>query len=538
MSGNDSPSPVNYAALSPVSFLRRARDIFPDRLAVIYKERHYTWRQVYHRCLSLASALAVHGIQRGDVVSVMLPNTPEMVEAHFALPMHGAVLNTINTRLDPETVGYILEHGEAQCVIFDQQFAPIIKEAVSHLARPPLLIEVIDMHSAHNIPTPVLGVQSYEDFLKTAQTDYQWSLPRSEWETIALNYTSGTSGKPKGVLYHHRGAYLMAMGTASTWEMGKHPRYLYSVPMFHCNGWGHCWMLAMLAGTIYCLRQVTSAEIYAAVAQHRITHFGGAPIVLSMLINAQQEERRDFSHVVQVMTAGAPPPQAVLQKVQELGFNVMQVYGLTETYGHILHCLWQDDWDGLSMTEQAEIKARQGVRFPMCEKIVVIDLKTGVPVPADGETAGEITLHGNTIMKGYHRDPEATAQAFAGDVFHSGDIAVVHPDGYIEVKDRLKDVIISGGENISSVEVEAVLYKHPATVHAAVVAKPDEKWGEVPCAFIETNDDPPSAEEIIAFCRKHLAGFKIPKHVYFTELPKTATGKIQKFALRERAKHL
>ena len=532
------PTCVNHVPLSPASFLKRTQSIFPERVAVVYGNREYRWKDLYTRCLQCVSALDNIGIVRGDVVSVMLHNTPEMVEMHFALPMHGAVLNTINTRLDATTIAYILEHGGAKCLIVDQQFAPVITEALALMSTPaPHIIEVIDAQSDYNKPVPQIGSIRYEDFLATGAASDAWQLPPSEWDSIALNYTSGTSGKPKGVLYHHRGAYLMPMGTIPAWGVPQHPRYLYSVPMFHCNGWGHCWMMALVAGTIYCLRQISAKAIFDAVAGYKITHFGGAPIVLGMLINAPKSEQRDFSHPVKVMTAGAPPPPAVLEKTKQLGFEVMQVYGLTETYGHVVHCLWQEQWDALPFSEQAAIQSRQGIRLPICEDIQVLDLDTGQPVPADGESTGEIVIRGNTVMKGYHRDPDATAQAFQGEVFHSGDVAVVHPDGYIEVKDRLKDVIISGGENISSVEIEAVLYQHPAVAHAAVVAQPHEKWGEVPCAFIECIEGAsPTPEEIIAFCRARMAGFKTPKNVVFETLPKTATGKIQKFALRVRAK--
>ena len=529
---------VNHTALSPASFLKRAQSIFPNRPAVVYGKHCYSWKELYQRCLRCVSAFKKINIQRGDVVSVMLHNTPEMVEMHFALPMSGAIINTINTRLDASTVAYILDHSGAKCLIVDQQFQPVIMAALALMQEAaPQIIEVIDQQSDFNNPNPNIDSIAYEDFLATGTTEDTWQLPPSEWDTIALNYTSGTSGKPKGVLYHHRGAYLMAMGTVPAWGVPQHPRYLYSVPMFHCNGWGHCWMMALVAGTIYCLRQVSAKAIFDAVSEHKISHFGGAPIVLGMLINAPKSEQRNFTHPVKVMTAGAPPPPAVLEKTGQLGFEVMQVYGLTETYGHVMQCLWQDQWDALPFSDQAAIKSRQGVRFPICEDIQVLCLETGQPVPADGETTGEIIIRGNTIMKGYHRDPEATAEAFRGDVFHSGDVAVVHEDGYIEVKDRLKDVIISGGENISSVEIESILYQHPAVAHAAIVAQPDEKWGEVPCAFIECIPDTEvTSEEIIAFCRARLAGFKTPKKVVFETLPKTATGKIQKFALRVRAK--
>jgi fatty-acyl-CoA synthase len=532
---------ANFTPLSPLSFLRRTRDVYPQRPAVIHGARRYTWAEVYARTARLASALAARGVRRGDAVSIIAANTPELFEAHFGVPMAGAVLNTINTRLDAETIAYILEHGEARVLIADTQFSPAVKAALAELGTSDLL--VVDIADPEAVFRPGegerLGALTYEELLAEGDPEAPWSLPEDEWETIALNYTSGTSGKPKGVLYHHRGSYLMSLGTVAGWGLPPHPTYLYTVPMFHCNGWGHAWTMTALAGTVICCRYVTARNIFNAVADHKVGHFGGAPVVLGMLINAPEEERRSFDHPVRVMTAGAPPPAAVLEKTKALGFDVMQVYGLTETYGHVVQCAWQAEWDALAFGEQAEIAARQGVRFPMTEEVAVIDRESGAPVPCNAETLGEVVIRGNTVMKGYHKGPEATAEAFAGGWFHSGDLAVVHPDGYMQIKDRLKDIIISGGENISSVEIEGVLYRHPAVAAAAVVARPDEKWGETPCAFVELKPGAEATEqEVIAFCRGQLAGFKAPKRVVFGELPKTSTGKIEKYKLRKAARSL
>lgn len=532
-------NPANYQALSPLSFIRRTRDVYADYPSVIYGARRYTWRQSYERCVRLASALASLGMGKGDTVAIMAANTPELFEAHFGIPMCGGVLNAINTRLDADTVAYILHHGDAKVFIADVQFSPVIKKAITSLERDDLVvIDIVDDQAALK---PGEGERSgttdYEAFLQTGDPDYDWQIPEDEWQALALNYTSGTSGRPKGVVYHHRGSYLMTMGTVVAWELPNHPTYLYTVPMFHCNGWGHAWTMTAVAGTIICCRNVSAAAIFDAVADHKVSHFGGAPIVLGMLINAPESERRAFDHPVRAMTAGAPPPSAVLEKVQALGFDVMQVYGLTETYGHVSHCAWQAEWDALPFGEQASIKARQGVRFPMTEDIKVLDVKTGEPVPADGEAMGEICIRGNTVMKGYYKNSDATDRAFENGWFHSADLAVVHPSGYMEIKDRLKDIIISGGENISSVEVESAIYKHPAVALAAVVAKPDEKWGETPCAFVELKPGMAvSEQEIIDFCRDNMPHFKAPKTVVLCELPKTSTGKIQKFVLRERIK--
>lgn len=525
---------ANHVPLSPLSFLKRTVSIFPDRLAVIYGDYRASWSQTYDRICRVASSLQKLGIKQGDTVAVMAANTPELFELHFAVPMIGAVLNTINTRLEADTVGYILDHGDAVAVITDTAFHTVMAAVLGMSGR---TLAIIDVEDPNGPGGERLGSQSYADLIRNGDSGFDWRGPEDEWQALALNYTSGTSGRPKGVVYHHRGSYLMSLGTPIAWELPRHPVYLYSVPMFHCNGWGHAWTMTLLAGTIVCLRAVTAKDIFSAIETHGVTHLGGAPIVLSMLVNAPSEDKKLLSHPVKVMTAGAPPPAAVLEATKGLGFEVMQVYGLTETYGHVTQCLWREEWDDLSPAEQAEVQSWQGVAFPMTEEADVVDRETGIPVPWDGETQGEIVLRGNTVMKGYYKDAKATSDAFADGRFKSGDAAVRHPNGYIQIKDRLKDVIISGGENISSVEVESVLYRHPAVAAAAVVAKPDEKWGEVPCAFVELKPSASaSAEELIEFCRQNMAGFKRPKEVIFGDLPKTATGKIQKFVLRQRAK--
>ena len=533
------PNAANYVPLSPLSFLKRTANIWPHRESVIYGEQRFTWAETYERCIKLASALSKRGYNTGATISLVTANTPEMVECHFGVPMAQAVLNTINVRLDSETLSYIFDHAETDVLIVDGQFAPTVRAALAQCENKDMLIvDVLDSQSG--LPEDRVGTITYDELLAEGDSDFNWQLPSDEWQALSLNYTSGTSGRPKGVVYHHRGSYLMTMGTVIGWDLPQHPRYLYTVPMFHCNGWGHAWTMTALAGTIVCNRNVAAGPIYKALDEYKITHFGGAPIVLSMLINATDEERRDLHHPIKVMTAGAPPPATVLAGIEKMGMEVLQVYGLTETYGHVIQSQWQGDlWNRLPFDEQATLKARQGVTMPMNEEICVIDQETGQPVPRDGETMGEILIRGNTIMKGYLKNPDATAEAFNQGWYHSGDIAVCHPDGYVEVKDRLKDIIISGGENISSVEVEGVLHKHPSVALAAVVARPDEKWGEHPAAFIELKPDASTtADEIIAFCRDHLAGFKRPKTVVFGDLPKTATGKIQKFELRKAAKDM
>jgi fatty-acyl-CoA synthase len=527
---------ANFVPLSPTSFLPRTALMFGDRTALIYGDRRTSWAEVYDRTRAIASALNQRGIGKGDTVAVLAANTPELVELHYAIPMSGAVLNTINIRLAPDTIAYILNHGEAKVLITDAAFGTEIAKALQLAGREDMLIIDIldDTQADSNHP---LGSMSYEDLIAEGDAGYDWAGPSDEWDAIALNYTSGTSGNPKGVVYHHRGSYLMTMGTISDWALPRHPTYLYTVPMFHCNGWGHAWTMAALAGTIVCTRAVTPEAIYQAITENGVTHFGGAPIVLSMILNADDTVRHDLPHPVEIMTAGAPPPAAVLEGIERLGFNVTQVYGLTETYGHTVMCTWNSDWDEKPFADRAELKARQGAGMSHTAGLRVVDLDSGKDVAADGEALGEILLRGNTIMKGYLKNADATADAFDDGWFRSGDLAVMHPRGYVEVKDRLKDFIISGGENISSVEVEAALHRHPAVAFAAVVAKPDDKWGEVPCAFVELKDGQTASEdEIIAFARSELAGFKRPKKVVFGTLPKTATGKIQKFVLRQQVR--
>ncbi|MEO0342159.1 MAG: AMP-binding protein [Pseudomonadota bacterium] len=520
---------ANYVPLSPLSFLPRTAQMFGDRTSLVYGDRRYTWAQTFERARRFASALEKRGVAKGDTVAIISTNLPEMVEAHYAVPATGAVLNTINTRLDPETIAYILNHGEAKVLLADNGMSDAIKAALALAGRDQMMIiDIVD----ETTPGARLGEATTEDLIAEGDADWEWRGPQDEWDALALNYTSGTSGRPKGVVYHHRGSYLMTMGTITDWSVPKHPTYLYVVPLFHCNGWGHAWTMCAQAATIVCTRAITPEMVYDAIEQHGVTHFGGAPIVLGMIVHADAAVRKPFDHQIEVMTAGAPPPAAILEAVEKLGFNVTQVYGLTETYGHTVMCSWNSDWNDVPFAKRAEIKARQGASMVQTEKLRVVG-ETG-DVPMDGQTQGEMLLRGNTIMKGYLKDLDATEKAFEGGWFHSGDVAVFHERGYAEVKDRLKDVIISGGENISSVEVEGILHKHPAVALAAVVAKPDEKWGEVPCAFVELKEGASATEdEIIAFTRTHLSGFKCPKDVRFGELPKTATGKIQKFELRD-----
>lgn len=525
---------ANYVALTPLSHLRRAADVFAGRTAVVYGDHRVTYAQYYARCTRLASALARMGVTSGDVVATLLPNTPAQAEAHFGVPACGAVLNTINTRLDVDTVAYIFDHGGASVVLADTQFIELAEAAIAQLdGDAPQIIEVSDTAAGY----PATGRHPvYEDVLARGDNTYTWQMPQDEWESLALNYTSGTTGRPKGVVYHHRGAYLMTMGTVVSWRMVLHPVFMQIVPLFHCNGWNHTWMMPLIGGTLVCARDITANAIFDAIADEGVTHFGGAPIVLNMLVNASEAERRDFSHAVEVFTAGAPPAPATLGKFEAMGFNVTHVYGLTETYGHVTECIWRaEDWANLDKPALAAVKARQGVAMPMMEHITVMD-EAMASIPRDGATQGEIMIRGNSVMKGYLKNSEATQEAFKGGYFHSGDLAIQHEDGYIQIADRAKDIIISGGENISSVEVEGTLMGHDAVMLAAVVAKPDEKWGEVPCAFVELK---PGAEvdeaTLIAFTRETLAGFKTPKKVVFQELPKTSTGKIQKFELRKLA---
>ncbi|MBL4825472.1 MAG: acyl-CoA synthetase [SAR324 cluster bacterium] len=529
-------NPANYVPLTPISFLQRTAEIYGEREAIIYGTRRYSWRQCYERCLRMASSLTELGIGKGDTVAVLAFNTPEMFEAHFFVPMTGAVLNTINTRLDAETLAYILDFGEAKVLIVDRELLPLAQKALQQTKQKPLLI-LIDDETALQKPDVELEVKHYEELIISGDPEFSCPPLEDEWQALSLNYTSGTTGKPKGVVYHHRGAYLMSMGTAAGWELPNHPRYLYCVPMFHCNGWCHVWTMTLLAATVVCMRAFSPKLLFDLLERHEVTHFAGAPVVLNMLANAPPEEQKHFERSIKVMTAGAPPPPKVLENMTKFGFEVMHTYGLTETYGHILLSAPQAEWKTKSEDRRAELLSRQGVRFPTMEEVKVIDPQTQVPVPADGNTIGEIVMRGNTTMKGYLNNEKATAEAFSGGWFHSGDLAVVHEDGYIQIKDRAKDIIISGGENISSVEIENVLYQHPDINEAAVVAMQDETWGEVPCAFVELktgkNTD---AQQLIEFCTERLARFKKPKKIIFGPLPKTATGKIQKHELRGRIK--
>lgn len=530
-------NPANFQPLTPLTFLERAASVFPERTAIIHGSLRRSYRDFYARARRLASALAAHGIGRGDTVSVMLSNTPAMLECHYGVPMAGAVLNTINTRLDAAIIAFTLDHAETKVLITDREFSKTIREALSLAKAKPLVIDYDDPE--YNGPGERLGSTDYESFIAGGDPEYAWQMPRDEWDAISLNYTSGTTGDPKGVVYHHRGAYLLAMGNVVTCNMGKHPVYLWTLPMFHCNGWCFPWSISAVAGTHVCLRQVRARAMYAALADHGVTHLCGAPIVMATLLNAPDEEKRAFQQKVSFFTAAAPPPEAVLAAMKDAGFEVTHLYGLTETYGPAVVNDWNEAWDALPMADYAAKKARQGVRYLVLEGLDVRDPETLAPVPADGETLGEVMFRGNVVMKGYLKNKAATDKAFAGGWFHSGDLGVKHPDGYIQLKDRSKDIIISGGENISSIEVEDALYKHPAVQAAAVVAKPDEKWGETPCAFVELKPGAEAtAEELIAFCRSRLASFKCPRYVVFTELPKTSTGKIQKFRLREMAREV
>ena len=529
---------ANYVPLSPLTFLERTKDIYPNYEALVYESRSYTWKEVYKRCVKFASALNKLGVKTGDTVSIMAFNTPEIFEAHYSIPMVGAVINAINTRLDPNTISYILQHSDAKVLIVDRQFHDVIEKALKDVKNKIIIID-IDDQDIDTSSFKKIGELEYENFLNTGDENYEWKKPKDEWEAISLGYTSGTTGKPKGVVYHHRGAYLMATGSVTAWNMPNRLNFLCVVPMFHCNGWCYPWTLAMLHSRVICLRNIDVKKMFELIDKYEVTHFGGAPIVLNMIVNAPKEDQKALKRKVNVLTAGAPPPSIIFEKMENLGFEVMHVYGLTETYGHMLQCAWNEDWNTLEKDKKNEIKARQGVRYPNTEGAVVMNPETMKQVPKDGKTMGEIMIRGNIVMKGYYKDKEETEKSMAGGWFHSGDLAVMHPDGYIKIQDRSKDIIISGGENISSIEIENTIANHPSVSLAAVVAKPDEKWGETPCAFVELIKDK-SAEEkdIIDFCRETLAGFKLPKKVIFCELPKTSTGKIQKFELRKKLKDL
>ncbi len=531
------PGPANRQELSPLAFLPRAAEIYPGRVAVIHGGARITYAQFLERALRLASALAKRGVKRGDVVSAMLPNVPAMLDAHYGVPMLGAVLNTINTRLDADTVAYILEHAEAKVFITDRVFAGVVGPALKKLRKKPFVIDVDD--PLYTGPGERLGSMEYEKFIAGGDPGFAWRLPRSEDDPIALNYTSGTTGRPKGVVYHHRGTYLEALGNIVAWAMPAHPVYLWTLPLFHCNGWCYPWSVTAMAGTHVCLRAVDPALVFLMIAEHGVTHMCGAPTVLSMLIGAPEGQRRKFAQPVHIMTGGSPPPAKVIKGMEELGFKVLHIYGMTELQGPSTFCAEQDSWAALPIEERAVEMARQGVRYQVVEGHIVGDSRTCKPVKKDGRTLGEILVQGNTVMLGYLKDAKATAEVFHGGWMHTGDLAVWHPTNYIEIKDRKKDIIISGGENISSVEVEIALYKHPATALAAVVARPDDKWGETPCAFVQLKPGVQATEaEFIQWCRDNLARYKVPRKVVFGDLPTTATGKIQKYVLRETARTL
>ena len=526
---------ANFVALSPISYIERTAKVYPNQLAVIYGAQRQTWSQTYARCCRLAHALGGLGIGKGDTVAVMLPNVPAMMEVHFGVPMAGAVLNTLNTRLDAEAIAFMLQHGEAKVLLTDREFSTVVQKALAMLGdKRPFVIEVEDADAPAGT---ALGEVTYEDFLAQGSPDYEWKLPGDEWDAIALNYTSGTTGNPKGVVTHHRGAYLNAASNVISWQLPHHATYLWTLPMFHCNGWCFPWTMALIAGTSVFLRRVDPALIFPLIREHHITHMCGAPIVYSMLINAPVALREGIAHTVSGLIAGAAPPAAVIEGCESAGIELTHVYGLTEVYGPAAVCAKQASWSALSREERARLNGRQGVPYPLQQAVTVLNPETMKPVPADGETMGEIFFRGNVVMKGYLKNPTATDEAFAGGWFHTGDLAVMHPDGYVKIKDRSKDIIISGGENISSIEVEDALHRHPAVMLAAVVAQPDGKWGEVPCAFVELKPDAKATElEIIEFCRTLLARFKVPKRIVFTVLPKTSTGKIQKFKLRDQVK--
>jgi len=533
---NLTPNAANHAALTPLGFIARTAEVYPERLAIVHGDLRQNWAQTYARCRQLASSLQKIGIGKNDTVAVMLPNTPPMVEAHFGVPMAGAVLNTLNTRLDAETLAFMLDHGEAKALIVDPEFAPLIARALKlrQSTAPIYVIQVED--PVYGEAAEQIGATDYESFLAQGDAGFDWQWPGDEWDAIALNYTSGTTGNPKGVVYHHRGAHNNAISNVLEWDMPKHAVYLWTLPMFHCNGWCFPWTVAARAAVNVCLRRVDAQAIFDAIRNHGVTHYCGAPIVHSLLVNAPAAMKQGVPAGVKAMVAGAAPPASMIEGMESMGFDITHVYGLTETYGPATVCAKHESWNALDIGERARLNSRQGVRYHLQRSAAVLDPETMQSVPSDGQTMGEIMFQGNIAMKGYLKNPQATQEAFRGGWFHSGDLAVQHPDGYIQIKDRSKDIIISGGENISSIEVEDVLYRHPAVLAAAVVAKPDPKWGETPCAFIELKAGAETtAEDIIAHCKKHLAGYKVPRAVVFGELPKTSTGKIQKFELRKQA---
>ncbi len=531
-------NPANFEALSPLSFLPRAARTYPNRTAWIHGDRQVNYAELYQRCRRLASALKTHGIGPGDTVSIMAANIPAMLEAHYGIPMTGAVLNTLNIRLDANTIAFMLEHAETKILFTDREFAPTISAALAKLAKKPLVIDIDD--PVYTGPGDLLGEIEYETFLEQGDPNYEWQRPTDEWDAITLNYTSGTTGNPKGVVYHHRGAYLLALGNVLAWNLANGPVYLWTLPMFHCNGWCLPWTISAVCGTHVCLRRVEAAKIFDLIDAHQVTHLCGAPIVLSALINGAQLQNRRFERRLEIMTAASAPPSSTIAAMEALNFHVSHVYGLTETYGPATLCEWHDEWDELPLDERAVLKSRQGVPYAVLEGLMVADPETLEPVPADGQTLGEVFLRGNIVMKGYLKNVKATEESFRGGWFHSGDLAVMHPNYYMELKDRSKDIIISGGENISSLEVEEVLYRHPAVADAACVARPDEKWGETPCVFVDlrAGHEHTTPDDLIGHCRQHLAGFKVPKTVVFGPLPRTSTGKIQKFVLRDRASKL
>ena len=527
-------TPANFAPLTPLQFLERSASVYPDHLALVHGPRRQTWAETYARCRQLASALEKVGVGIGDTVAIMAPNIPEMYEAHFGVPMSGAVLNSLNTRLDAAMIAFILDHSETRVLLVDREYHRAVTEALGIAKVQPLVVDIDDPQCDDSAQ---IGDTTYEEFIATGDPDYAWDYPGDEWNAISLNYTSDTTGNPKGVVYHHRGAALSAYGNATQWAMGLHPVYLWTLPMFHCNGWCFPWTLALVAGTSVCLRRASARTIFDALADHDVTHLCGAPVIMQFIIGAGPDERRPLERRVEFMTAAAPPPAAVLEALEKENFRVTHVYGLTEVYGPATICSWHDDWDALESGERARLKARQGVRYAAEDAVTVMDPKTMKEVPRDGQTMGEVMFRGNLVMKGYLKNPKATQEAFEGGWFHSGDLGVLHEDGYLELRDRSKDIIISGGENISTIEVEGVIIKHPAVANVAVVAKPDDKWGETPCAFVVLKPGvTATADDIVAHCRANLAHYKCPRHVVFRDLPMTSTGKVQKFVLRDWAK--